>query len=146
VAMLNGAVVVTAKEGSLVVENNDQRVSVAKGKTIAINPKVARSPQGGAAGGPHISSGTALQVGALAASGVSTVVGAIAVVRAGDARDSASAANSTAAAANAAASSAAAAAASSAAAANTAGCALNILAFNLGLPSPYMPPAGESCP
>jgi hypothetical protein len=146
VTMLNGAVVVTAKEGSLVVENNGQRTTVAKGKSVAISPKTARAPQGAAAGGPHISSGTALQVGALAASGASTAIGAVAVVRSGDAKDSANAANSAASAAIAAASNAAVAASNAASTANTAGCALNILAFNFGIPSPYSPPNGQTCP
>jgi hypothetical protein len=145
--MLNGAVVVTAKEGSLEVENNGQRISVAKGNTIAISPKTARAPQGTAAGGPHISSGTTLQVGALAASSVSAVLSAVAVKRAGDARSSAEAANSAASNAVTAASNAAAAAANAASTANAVGLALYNLACELGLISPYKPPSGDPpCP
>jgi hypothetical protein len=74
VAMLNGAAIVTAKEGSLVVEYNGQRAAVAKGKTISISPKTEQASQGTTTGGPIVSGGTALQVGALAA-GTSTIVG-----------------------------------------------------------------------
>jgi hypothetical protein len=145
VAVLNGAVVVTAKEGSLVVENNRQTITVAKGKTVAISPKTARAPQGTATGGPHMSSGTTLRFGALAASSVSAVLSAVAVKRAGDARSSAEAANSAASSAVTAASNAAAAAANAASTANAVGLALNNLFCELGLsgPSPYMPPSGD---
>ena len=53
VAMLDGAIVVTSKEGSLQVEGNGAPVEVAKGRTILIGPKAARAPapQGAPAGG-----------------------------------------------------------------------------------------------
>jgi len=141
VAMLNGSVIITAKEGSLVVENNGQTINVAKGKSIAITPKTARAPQGG--GGPHVSSGTALPVVALAAAGASAVIAGVSLSRANGAKDAANTANSAAAAADSAAAAAAAAASAAAATANSVGCALNIL--NYPGPSPYTPPSGYTC-
>jgi len=116
VAMLNGTVVVTTKEGSLRVENSGQTVDVARGKTIAIPAKTARAPQGGAAaggaaGGAHMSGATALSVAGLGASGASVVTSGVAVSRAGGAKDAATMASSTASSAAAAANSAASAAA-----------------------------------
>jgi len=129
VAMVNGAVVVTAKEGKLRVEGNGPAQEVVKGKTITVAAKTARSPQGGAAGAGSGSAGmstsTALQVGSVAAGGTSTVMSGVAISRAGDARDAAAAANSTASDAVSAAEDAAAAAAAAEAAANAAGCALD---------------------
>jgi hypothetical protein len=95
VAMVNGAVVVTAKEGKLRVEGNGPAVEVVKGKTITVDGKVARAPQGGAAGAGS-SVGTALQVGSIAAGATSSVLSGIAISRAGDAKDAADAANATA--------------------------------------------------
>ena len=54
VAMLNGAMVVTAKEGMLRVEGNGQVVNVAKGKTITVHPS-ANAPQPGPPSGSHVS-------------------------------------------------------------------------------------------
>jgi hypothetical protein len=146
VALLNGAVVVTAKEGKLRVEGNGPAVEVVKGKTITV---LARSPQGGAAGagggGGGMSTSTALQIGAIAAGGTSTVMSGIAISRARDARDAAAAANTTAGSGVTAANAAKAAADAAQATANAAGCALNT-AFPDVSPSPYTPPAGLSCP
>jgi len=142
VAMVNGAVVVTTKEGLLRVEGSGPAVEVAKGKTITVRPKAARAPQGGAGAG--VSSATALQVGAVGTGVASTVMSGIAISRAGDARDAAAAADSTAASAVSAANAAKSAADSATDAANAAGCALNDL-----LPastSPFTPPDGSSCP
>jgi hypothetical protein len=47
VAMSNGTVLVTAKDGTLRVNENGKTVEVAKGKTIALQPKTARAPQTG---------------------------------------------------------------------------------------------------
>jgi len=47
VAMTNGTVMVTAKDGTLRVNENGKTVEVAKGKTIALVPKTARAPQTG---------------------------------------------------------------------------------------------------
>jgi hypothetical protein len=96
VAMVNGAVVVTAKEGKLRVEGNGPAIEVVQGKTISVDAKAARTPapQGGAGAG--VSAATALQVGSIAAGGTSAVLSGVAISRAGDARDAAAAANSTA--------------------------------------------------
>jgi hypothetical protein len=151
VAMLNGAVVVTTKDGALRVDDgNGQVVNVAKGKTITVTPR-AKAPQGGGAGRCCGAGGsTALEVATIGAAGVAAILAGVAVSRAGNANTNATAAAS--AAANAA--SAAAAAASNAAAADSdaiaageaVGCALNTLANDEGLPSPYTPPDGYVCP
>ena len=147
IAMVNGAVVVTAKEGKLRVEGNGPAVEVVKGKTMMVSAKQARSPQGGAAGaGAGAGSGsagmtatTALQIGSVAAGGTSTVMSGVAISRAGDARDAASAANSTAADAASASNDAAAAAAAAEAAANSAGCALDVVSVETGGTSVFDP-------
>jgi len=150
VALLNGVVVVTAKEGKLRVEGSGPAVEVVKGKTITLSAREARSPQGGAAGagggGAGMSTSTALQLASVGAGATSTVMSGVAISRAGDARDAAAAANGTAAAALQAAQAAEAAAQAAADAANAAGCALNDLANSLDEPSPYTPPEGMTCP
>jgi len=132
VAMLNGTVVVTTKEGSLRVENSGQTVDVAKGKTIAIPAKTARAPQGGAAaggaaGGAHMSGATALSVAGLGASGASVVTSSVAVSRAGGAKDAATMASSTASSAATAANSAASAATAAQSSAAAAGASITNL-------------------
>jgi len=161
VAMLNGTVVVTTKEGLLRVEGNGQAINVAKGKTITVNSKAsAPSPQGNPGGGPSAGrhmSGSSFW-GALDATlaGAGLVVAGVSLSRSSTASDNATTAASNAAAASSnasAAASAAAAAASAAAAAASAanasaiasGCALNIIANEQGKASPYTPPAGVSC-
>jgi hypothetical protein len=158
VAMLNGAVVVSAKEGMLRVEGNGQVVNVAKGKTITVMPGTnAPRAAGTTAGGAGRCCGSnmwgvvdaGLGAGAL-------IVGAVAASRASTASNNAAAAEATAATAAAAAASAASAAAAAAsaaaaalseatAAAIAAGCALNLEANEMGKPSPYTPPSGVSC-
>jgi len=146
IAMVNGAVVVTAKEGKLRVEGNGPAVEVIKGKTITLKAREARAPQGAGSGAASISGATALQVGSVAGSAVSSVMGGVAISRAGDARDAAAAATATAASATAAANEATAAAEAAGAASNAAGCALNVIAVEeLGLASVYEPPSGYSC-
>lgn len=152
VAMLNGVVVVTAKDGALSVdEGNGQVINVAKGKTISITPR-AKAPQGGGGAGRCCggAGGNIWGIAATAAGGAAAVLAGVAVSRSGNANTNAQSAASAAAAA---ASNAAAAvsAADSAASADAAGqlslgCALNTLANQEGLPSPYTPPAGETCP
>jgi hypothetical protein len=143
VALLNGTVVVTAKEGKLRVEGKGPAVEVVKGKTITV---LARSPQGGAtgagSGAARMSTSTALQLASIAAGGISTVLSGVAISRAGDARDAAADAVATASSAIAAAETAQAAAEAAQEAANEAGCALNDLYPDL---SPYKPPTGMSC-
>jgi len=161
VAMLNGAVVVSAKDGMLrVVDGNGQVVNVAKGKTITVAPQ-AKAPQGGGGGvGRCCGGGAAWGIAATAAGGTAAVLAGLAMSRAGSAKDNAASADSAAAAAataaaNAAsaasaavasANAAASAASAAAAAANSVGCALNFLANQQDLPSPYTPSAGQSCP
>jgi len=118
VATLNGAIVVTAKEGMLRVEGNGPAVNVAKGKTITVVPKM-KAPQGGGGG---ISGATLWGVTATAAAGGAAILAGVAMSRAGTASSNASGAESEAAAADSAAAqaaSAAAAAASAAAAADS---------------------------
>ncbi len=147
VAMVNGAVVVTAKEGLLRVEGSGPAVEVAKGKTITVRPKAARAPQGGSGAG--VSGSTGLQVAALGAGVASAVLAGVAVSRAGDARDAAAAADATAASAVSAARDAESAARDAEAAANAAqqtahdvGCALDEVVDPL---SPFQS-AGYTCP
>ncbi len=145
IAMVNGAVVVTAKEGKLRVEGNGPAQEVTKGKTIMVSAKTARSPQGGAAGAgagsgsAGMSTTTALQIGSVAAGGTSTVMSGVAISRAGDARDAGAAANATAADAVAAAQDATAAAQAAEAAANSAGCALDVVSVATGGESVFDP-------
>jgi hypothetical protein len=164
VAMLDGAVVVTSKEGLLRVEGNGSPVEVAKGRTILIEPRAARAPapQGAPAGGGPGGGGstTIISAAALGVGAMGAVVGFVSLSRSNDARDSAKTANTT---ADAAAGAAAAAANAASAATNLAsaaatlaalsleetnlvGCELNKLANSEGEPSPYTPPSGSSCP
>jgi hypothetical protein len=143
VAMLNGAIMVTTKEGLLRVEGDGQAVDVAKGKTIAVMPKVARGPAGGG-GGSH--TWTAIDVASLGVGVTGAALGAWAIHDSNNAKDSAAASIAAANTAAKAASDAAAAALAAQNAAVAAGCALNQLANHEGLASPYTPPAGyPSC-
>jgi hypothetical protein len=163
VATLNGAVVVSTKEGMLRVEGNGQVVDVAKGKTFTVVPE-ANAPQGGGGKTPSggvvgrcCSSTVLWGVTATVAGGVAAILAGLAMSRANDAKSNAAAADtaaSSAASAAASAASAAAAAASAAAvalsdanaAAIAAGCALNAAANPTGKGvSPYTPPSGVSC-
>jgi len=98
VAMLNGSIVVTAKEGSLQVDDQGATKSVAKGQTIVINPRTADNKKGGGAGWGG-GGNTALEVGALGAGVAAAILAGVAMSRAGDAN---TAANSAISAANAA--------------------------------------------
>jgi hypothetical protein len=80
VAMVNGMVVVTAKDGMLRVQGPDRTMEVTKGKTIAITPKTAGTPQPDQAGGAgaaatHLTTGQWVAVGGLAAGGTGAVTG-----------------------------------------------------------------------
>ncbi len=80
VAMVNGTVVVTAKDGMLRVEGPERSMEVTKGKTIAITPRTARTPQPDQAGGAgtassHLTTGEWVAIGGLAAGGTGAVVG-----------------------------------------------------------------------
>ena len=114
VAMLNGGVVITAKEGTLHVENHGATKNVAKGQTIVISPKTAKGGGGAGWGG---GGSTVLEVGAIGAGGTAAVLAGVAVSRAGNATTAANNAGSEAAAAAAAANQANSTAAAAAAAA-----------------------------
>jgi len=153
VAMLNGSVVISAKEGALDVNNHGTTKQVAKGQTIVIAPKAKAGQGGGGWGG---GGSTALEVAAVGAGGVAAILAGIGISRSGDAKDAANQAISAADAAkqsadqaNATAGDAVTAAqqaADSAAAAELyAGCAYN--KATTGMPdSPFVPPNGETCP
>jgi hypothetical protein len=159
VALLNGTVVVTAKDGMLRVdEGNGQVVNVAKGKTIAVTTQT-KAPDNAASAGRCCGGSNIWGITATAAGGIAAVLAGVAISRAGDAKtnaadaasaaaaadSTAAAAESQASAATAAASAAASAASAAAAAANAVGCALNETANAAGQPSPYEPPPGMSC-
>jgi len=118
VAMLNGSVVVSAKEGSLQVDNHGATKTVAKGQTIVIAPKTADKKSGGGGWG---GGNTALEVAALGAATVAAILAGLSVSRADNAT---TAANNAVAAANTANTTAQAAAASAATAATNSASAL----------------------
>jgi hypothetical protein len=111
--------VVTAKEGSLQIDDHGVTKNVAKGQTIVVNPKTADNGKGGSCCGGG--GNTALIVAAIGAGGVAAILAGISMSRAGNANTNAeaaiAAANAATSAANQANSTAAAAAASAAAAA-----------------------------
>lgn len=159
VAMLNGIVTVTSKQGALKVNGSGRTLDVPQGKSITLTTTTNRTPAPQTGGSQKLGSDTdeLLDVGALAAGVVAAILAGIAISRADDAKTSAdsatSAANAAAAAANSATSAATAAgssAAQSATNANLAGCALNTFnneEYGYGVfPSPYTPPAGYTCP
>lgn len=153
VAMLNGSVVVTAKEGALQVDDNGTAKRVAKGQTIVIAPKTADQKHGAGWGG---GGSTGLEVAAVGAGGAAAILAGIGMSRANGAKTNAATAAANAAAATAAANAATAAANAATAAANAAnataagaelyaGCAYNLT--TTGEPdSPFVPPAGTTCP
>ncbi|MGH9359043.1 MAG: hypothetical protein ACRD1O_07710, partial [Terriglobia bacterium] len=138
VAMLNDAVIVTAKEGALHVQGNGRSINVAQGKTITLVPKTAAMPN--SSGTQKLVSGgsSGLWVAAISADVVGGILGGLALSNAGETRSSANFDNavlqSATSAANAATSTA-----------NAAGCAINAASPSL-TPSPYIPPAGMTCP
>jgi len=157
VAMLDGTMVVTTKEGMLRVEGNGQTVNVAKGKSITVHPN-ANAPSGGSnpPSGQHVSAGTLWGIGGVIAGGVAAILAGIDLSRSGNAENNASGAQSTAAAAESAANAAGSIANAAASLANAAaslayiatieaGCALNLEANEQGQASPYTPPSGVSC-
>jgi hypothetical protein len=159
VAMLNGVVTVTSKQGSLKVAGAGRTVEVAQGKTVTLNTTTARTPAPQTGGSQKLGDSTdeLLDIGALAAGAAAAVLAGVAISKADDANTSAeaatSAANSAASAANSATSAANAANSSALQAAtnaNLAGCALNQFnneEYGFGVfPSPYTPPTGYSCP
>jgi len=158
VAMLNGLVTVTSKEGALKVEGSGQTIEVAQGKTITLGTKTARAPLPQTGGSQSLGGGsTYLEAGALAAGALAAILAGVAISKANDATDAANSAtsaangaNTTASAAESAANAANSTATNAANNANLAGCALNTYNNEIyglgGYPSPYTPPTGYTCP
>jgi len=153
VAMLNGSVVVTAKEGSLRVDDHGASKTVAKGETIVIAPKTADQKPGGGGGGWGGGS-EGLEIAAVAAGATAAVLAGVGIKRADNATTAANAATAAANAATAAANtanttaqsaatSAAAAAASSANALQVAQCTYDALVLH-STNSPFVPTT--ACP
>jgi len=97
VAMVNGTVVVTAKDGMLRVQGPDRTTELTKGKTIEIKPKAAGTPAPGQAAGAgtaasHMSTSEVLSIGAIGAGGAATGAGIASTIKSGDAKDAADAA------------------------------------------------------
>jgi hypothetical protein len=94
VAMLNGAVVVTAREGKLKVEGNGPAMEVAKGKTVTLKAAGAATPapQAGAAGAP-VSGMTVGEVAAVAGAGAAGVGAGFSIAARSKASDAVSAAD-----------------------------------------------------
>ena len=151
VAMADGWVVVTAKQGTLQVEHQGRTEQVAEGKTVTLPVKTARAPVPNPSAPPssnaHSTTATKLGVLGLGAGGAAAVLAGIGISRANDAKSAANAATTAANNATSAANAATAAANGAGSAANAAGCALNVenARENPGTPSPYMPPSGYSC-
>jgi hypothetical protein len=151
VAMLNGSLVVTAKQGMLEVERPGRTERVEAGKTVTMAMTAAApvpSPAAPPAGNAHITTATTLGVLAVGAGTAAAVLAGLGLSRSNSAKSAAEAATAAANNATAAANAATDAANAAGAAANAAGCAENIenATENPGTPSPYTPPAGFSCP
>jgi hypothetical protein len=102
IAMLNGMVVVTSKEGTLKVEGNGPAQEVAKGKTITVQAKAAAAPQAGgaASAGAPVSSMTAGEVATIAGAGAAGVGAGFSIAARSKASDAANLANNAITAAN----------------------------------------------
>jgi len=87
VAMLNGSVVISAKEGALDVSDHGSAKKVAKGQTIVISPKSKDAAKGG--GGWGGGGSTALEVAAVGAGGVAAILAGIGISRSNDAKNAA---------------------------------------------------------
>jgi len=150
VAMLNGSIVVTTKDGALQVADHGATKNVAKGQTIVLSPMTADNKGGGAGWG---GGETGWHVAIIAAAGASAVLAGVALSRAGNANTNAqsaiAAANAATAAANAATSAAntanstASSAASSAAQAQLVSECLYDIESTGTLSSPYILSAGQ---
>ncbi len=154
VAMLNGSLVISAKEGSLQVNDRGTTKNVAKGQTIVIAPKTADAKKGTGSGWGG--GGNGWDIAAVGAGGIAAVLAGVAISRANGAKNSADAATAAGNAATAAANTANATAGSALTAAQQAdadallaqwyaGC--NYNESTTGLPdSPYVPPTDQPCP
>jgi len=145
VAMLNGSVVISAKEGALDVNDHGTVKKVAKGQTIVVAPKAKNGGNAGGGGG----NSTILEVAAVGAGGLAAILAGIGISRADDAKTAANQAVTAANTANTTAGNAVTAAqtavTNSDAAQLYAGCSYDYLIT--GTPdSPYVPPTGETCP
>ena len=102
IAMVNGAIYVTAKEGPLWVAGNGHRVDLAAGNSLVIRPKMAGFPQGGPAanaGAPPAGgggSGRRWRVVEISAAGTGVVLSAVALSNASGSNSTANSALSTA--------------------------------------------------
>lgn len=147
VAMLNGSLVITAKEGALQVEGQGVSKNVSKGQTIVISPRTADNNKKGACCG---GGSTALEVAAIGAGGAAAILAGVALSRAGNANTNAiaatSAANGATAAASAAGAAASAAASSAAEAAFLSDCFLDWIQTGNFASEAGLGPAGTSCP
>lgn len=108
VAMVNGAVVVTAKDGMLRVQGPGRTMELTKGNTIEIKPTAAGTPapgQAGAAGAgtaaSHLTTAQWLTIGSIGAGGASTATGIVSIKKSNDAKTAATLASQNAAAAQA---------------------------------------------
>jgi len=126
VAMLNGSVVVTAKEGALQVEDHGTTKNVAKGQTVVLTPRTADKKDGGSSWGGGGNWGWIVAAGA---GGAAAILAGVAMNRAGNATTAADQAISAANAATSAANTANSTAASAASAAAAATAAANQAAF-----------------
>lgn len=89
VAMLNGSVVVTAKEGSLQVDARGATKNVAKGQTIVISARTADQKKGAGNAAWGNNGSTYFDIAILAAAGTGAVLAGVAMSRAGTANDNA---------------------------------------------------------
>jgi len=95
VAMLDGVVVVTAKEGELRLEKNGSTMEVRKGQTITLSAKVASAPQGapsaGAGAPPQHGGGSSslLTWAGLSAGVAGTIFGVVGYTNSNDASNTA---------------------------------------------------------
>ena len=138
IAMANGAVVVTTREGLLRVERNGQAVELTKGKRITVTPQTARAPAGAAVGAVSGVT-TGLRVASVAGGLTSAVLMGGAISVAGDARTAADSAGGVAQFAVTAANTATTNANNAKASLNNLGQAINTLANDLCYASPYTP-------
>jgi len=99
VAMLNGSLVISAKEGSLQVNDRGTTKNVAKGQTIVIAPKTADAKKGTGSGWGG--GGNGWDIAAVGAGGLAAVLAGVGIKKAGDAKTSADAATAAGNAANA---------------------------------------------
>jgi hypothetical protein len=152
VAMLAGAVAVTAKEGTLEVEGQGRTQQVGEGKTVTVPLRTAGAPMPNPSSEAHITTASALGWLAVGAGGTAAVLAGLGMSRSNDAKAAAEAATTAANDATTAANNAATAATNAGDAANAVGCALNQMNAEENAeegdntPSPYTPPTGYSCP